>query len=302
MAHPSFLIITILLVMLGTYFICGIPFGLLLGRIKGTDPRTVGSKNIGATNVSREISLFTGAITALLDMTKGFICIYFGVRIIALVLSVPPVYFLPAWPYLPQYAWVSASLFLAAVCGHVFSPYLDFKGGKGIAVGFGAALGFSWPIALGLLVVWGLCSLPTRYVSIGSIASAAALPFLAFFIYYPVTIAFEIPFVLIAIIVIWAHRKNLQRLRKGLEPKLGHAQQNKSLEALLDPELDEEIRIKEGILAKESDSEASDDLPEQGTSVFFGSEPVVTSHVRKRVEEINSSTASDYDKKNSDKE
>lgn len=286
MATPSFLIISLLLVMLGTFFVCGIPFGLLVGHALGTDPRTVGSKNIGATNVSREINFFAGVLTALLDMAKGFVCTYFGVRIIALVLSVAPVYFLPDGPYLPQYAWVSAFIFLAAICGHVFSPYLKFKGGKGIAVGFGAALGFSWPIALGLIVVWGLCCFPTRYVSVASIASAAALPFLAFFIYYPVTISFEIPLVLISIIVIWAHRKNLSRLRRGLEPKLSGTQKSQSLEALLDPELDEEIRLEEAVLAEGKVSNAGEDLPEQGTSVFFGSEPVVTSHVQKRVERL----------------
>lgn len=288
MASPSFLIITLLLVMLGTYFMCGIPFGLLLGRMKGKDPRTVGSKNIGATNVSREINFFTGALTALLDMAKGFVCTYFGVRIIALALSVAPDYFLPTWPHLPQHAWVSAFIFLAAICGHVFSPYLKFKGGKGIAVGFGASLGFSWPLALGLLVVWGLCYFPTRYISVGSIASAASLPFLGFFIYYPVTLSFEIPLVLIAIIVIWAHRKNLQRLHRGLEPKMGDTQQNESLEAMLDPALDGEIRLKESILGKDKDSNEQADLPKQGTTVFFGSEPVVTSHVQKRVEQLHS--------------
>lgn len=287
MATPSFLIISLLLVMLGTFFVCGIPFGLLVGHALGTDPRTVGSKNIGATNVSREINFFAGVLTALLDMAKGFVCTYFGVRIIALVLSVAPVYFLPDGPSLPQYAWVSAFIFLAAICGHVFSPYLKFKGGKGIAVGFGAALGFSWPIALGLIVVWGLCCFPTRYVSVASIASAAALPFLAFFIYYPVTISFEIPLVLISIIVIWAHRKNLSRLRRGLEPRLSGTQKSQSLEALLDPELDEEIRLEEAVLAEGKVSNAGEDLPEQGTSVFFGSEPVVTSHVQKRVERLN---------------
>ncbi len=304
MVTPSFLIISLLLVMLGTFFVCGIPFGLLVGHALGTDPRTVGSKNIGATNVSREVNFFAGVLTAVLDIAKGFVCTYFGVRIIALVLLVPPVYFLPDEPYLPQHAWVSAFIFLAAICGHVFSPYLKFKGGKGIAVGFGAALGFSWPIALGLIVVWGICCFPTRYVSVGSIASAAALPFLAFFIYYPVSISFEMPFVLIAIIVIWAHRKNLRRLRKGLEPKLSGSRESQQLDALLDPGLDEEIRLEEPVFTEGKRSDTGKDLPEQGTSVFFGSEPVVTSHVQKCVEHLKSDgrNTTDSNKTNHDEE
>lgn len=283
MTHPSLLVVTLLLVMLGSYAICGIPFGLLLGRTKGTDPRCVGSKNIGATNVTREISIFLGALTALLDALKGFLCTYFGIRIIALVLDVSPERFLPSQPSLPHYAWVSAFIFLAAVLGHVFSPYLKFRGGKGIAVGFGAALGFSWQIALGLLVVWALCAVPTRFVSVGSIAAATSLPFLAFFIYYPVAVSFEIPFILIAVIVVWAHRKNLMRLRRGLEPTFTLQKNDLPLQGLEDPVIEEGLVRTQAVEEKAPDLNSHRPIPEQGTGIFFGSEPQVKEHIHNRI-------------------
>lgn len=303
MQSSSLLIVTVLLVMLATYVICGIPFGLLLGRFKGTDPRTVGSKNIGATNVFRSISFWAGGLTAILDMLKGFLCTFFGVRIISVVMGVTVDFFLPEHPHVPHYAWVSAFIFLAAVFGHIFSPYLKFRGGKGIAVGFGAALGFSWQIALGLLVVWALCTVPTRYVSVGSIASAIALPFLAFFIYYPVTVSFELPLILVAITVVWAHRNNLHRLKEGAETpfslKHGNAQssaQTSPLPGVKNPAIEEELELKQaaGNAAEDPAKMARHNpyFPKKGTGLFFGSEPGVRDHIQRRISEDSSATAS----------
>ena len=299
MSTESLLISTVLLVMLATYVICGVPFGLLLGRYKGTDPRTVGSKNIGATNVFRSISYWAGGITALLDILKGFLCTFFGVRIVAVVVGVGVEYFLPARDEMPHFAWVSAFIFLAAVFGHVFSPYLKFRGGKGIAVGFGAALGFSPLIALGLVFVWALCTFPSRYVSVGSIASAVALPFLALFIYYPVTVSFELPFILVAITVVWAHRKNLQRLKDRTELPFSFKHGNHSGSAVSAKGATDATDVNESPKAEnlktatdhKADSNESEKFrtdphfPEKGTGLFFGSEPGLKEHIQSRMSE-----------------
>lgn len=300
MPTESLLISTVLLVMLATYVICGIPFGLLLGRYKGIDPRTVGSKNIGATNVFRSISYWAGGITALLDMLKGFLCTFFGVRIVAVVVGVGVEYFLPARGQMPHFAWVSAFIFLAAVFGHVFSPFLKFRGGKGIAVGFGAALGFAPLIALGLVFVWALSTFPSRYVSVGSIASAVALPFLALFIYYPVTVSFELPFILVAITVVWAHRKNLQRLKEGTEQPFTFKHGNNSSSVVDAPEVaepskteSEETATERKAGSKESEKSSADPhFPEKGTGLFFGSEPGLKEHIQSRMSETATTTSS----------
>ena len=101
-------------------------------------------------------------------------------------------------------------IYLGCVLGHVFSPYLRFHGGKGIAVGFGAALGLWWPVAVGLLVVFLLFAVPTRYVSLGSVCAAASLPLWCLaFGFPPVSV---VPVVAVAVVVIWAHRSNIRKL------------------------------------------------------------------------------------------
>ena len=227
------LVIATLLIMLAAYCICGIPFGLIFSSKKGVDVRTKGSGNIGTTNVAREVGGGTAALTLLCDAGKGFVSTWLGGWILAeLFFQGDPSLLAPN----AAYGWCLGCIFLACICGHIFSPYLHFHGGKGIAVGFGAALGFSWPIALGLLVCWGLCVVPSRRVSVGSIAAAVALPFLSFFIYYPVTWAFEIPMILIALIVVWAHRENIKKLRDGNEAPMAFADGAKDQEDALAPE------------------------------------------------------------------
>ena len=106
-------------------------------------------------------------------------------------------------------------VFLGCILGHVFSPYLRFHGGKGIAVGFGAALGLYWPIGVGLLALFLVLVIPTRYVSLGSIAAAASLPVWCVVFGFPaVSVA---PVALAAVVVIWSHRENVRRLLHGEE-------------------------------------------------------------------------------------
>ena len=108
-------------------------------------------------------------------------------------------------------------IYLFCVFGHVFSPYLDFHGGKGIAVGFGAALGLWWPVALGLLVVFVLVAVPSRYVSLGSVCAAVSLPIQCFaWGFAPVSVGVVSA---VALVVVWAHRSNVKKLIAGEERK-----------------------------------------------------------------------------------
>lgn len=199
-----------------SYVVCGIPFGLLISsRAAKLDVRKVGSGNIGTTNVARSVGKGAAVATLLCDAGKGALCTLFaGWLISTFGTGGNSAMILPtgAW------GWTMTLTYLACICGHVYSPYLGFHGGKGIAVGFGAALGFMWPVAIGMLVVFCLAAIPSRYVSLGSVTAAAALPFLGFFIYRP-EFSFVVPLIIVSVIVIAAHRGNIVKLAHGEESK-----------------------------------------------------------------------------------
>ena len=214
-----------------SFFICAIPFGLLLSRWIGhVDVRTVGSGNIGSTNVVRAAGAKVGGLTLLCDLGKGLLC----TLVTRLVLS-------GMVPGGPEALALSADLgvlltlvYAACVFGHCFSPYLGFNGGKGIAVGFGAALGFMPLVALGLLAVFLAVAIPTRYVSAGSSAAAFSLPFLALFI-YGARVESVLALACVGGVVIWRHRANLGRLMRGEESKFSfHGSKDKNAESQAD--------------------------------------------------------------------
>ena len=200
--------------MAGSFAICGIPFGLLVARAYGVDVRKVGSGNIGMTNVARSVGGKAAAITFALDVLKGTVCVLVSRLLLAQVclggdwaLTTPQA----------AYGWSAALVWAACVCGHVFSPYLGFHGGKGISVGLGAGLGMCWPVALLALAVFLLVAIPSGYVSLGSICAAIALPSWAFV--FGFTTEALIPTIVVCAVVIWSHRENIGRLRAGTEKR-----------------------------------------------------------------------------------
>lgn len=178
------------------YLIGSIPTGLLLGKACGIDVRNEGSGNIGATNLYRVVGRKIGVLTLLGDCLKGLI------PVLAVKYSV-----LPA-----DYAvWVG----LAAFCGHVFSVFLKFKGGKGVATALGVFLALA-PLAVGLaLLVFISMMLIWRYVSLGSIAAALAMPLTVTLLHGDnVLIGATL---IIAVIVVAKHHENIRRLLAGTE-------------------------------------------------------------------------------------
>lgn len=188
------------------YLLCGIPFGLLIARLRGVDVRKVGSGNIGATNVARSVGAAASGLTLILDTGKGFASLELARHLIPWMAEREFKVFA-----LDQTAGIAITIvYVACICGHIFSPYLGLKGGKGIAVGFGAALSLDWHIALGLLAVFILVAVPTRYVSLASCSAALSLPLFALaFGSAPVPV---IPLALVTVLVIWAHRSNIKKL------------------------------------------------------------------------------------------
>ncbi|RPJ34891.1 MAG: glycerol-3-phosphate 1-O-acyltransferase [Verrucomicrobiaceae bacterium] len=215
------------------FLLGSIPFGLLMAKTQGIDIRAHGSGNIGATNVLRVMGKKFGIPCLLLDMLKGFIPVAIAVNLIQITgrpvqvpLGLPDAWALKLAAGDALKAQIAHILTaLCAVLGHNYSPWVGFKGGKGIATSAGVLLGLM-PFAVLLLVVfWLLLFLATRYVSVASMGAAAVLPLLTLWgswhhgriqdgTWNKPLFVFTI---IIAVLAIWKHRANIQRLRAGTE-------------------------------------------------------------------------------------
>jgi len=195
------------------YLLGSVPVGYLLVRMfRRQDIRTLGSGNIGATNVLRSEGKGLGAATFVLDVIKGAVAVLLGAAIAG-----------PVLPTVPQRN-VEALAALFAVLGHMFPVWLRFRGGKGVATGFGvflvaAPLGALASITL-FAIVFGL----TRYVSLGSILGAASFPVFAWFTVSGQRPAFFISVqAIVALLIIVKHHPNIRRLLAGNEHRFGAA-------------------------------------------------------------------------------
>jgi acyl phosphate:glycerol-3-phosphate acyltransferase len=187
------------------YLLGSIPFGYLLVRIfKGEDVRTSGSGNIGATNVARK-SPALGVATLLLDAAKG----------LAAVLAARVLF---SGPH-QQLIMTTAAFF--AVLGHLFPVWLKFRGGKGVATSLGAFILLTPKSILCMVVLFLLIAVAFRYVSLGSIAVAAAFPLLAWALHEYADSGQLVLIATVSAFVIWRHRQNIGRLAAGTESKLG---------------------------------------------------------------------------------
>jgi glycerol-3-phosphate acyltransferase PlsY len=181
------------------YLLGSIPFGLVLTRLAGTqDIRTIGSGNIGATNVLRTGRKSLAALTLLCDVLKGTVAVlvtdhFFG-------------------PDLAVLAGIGAFL------GHLFPVWLKFRGGKGVATYIGVLLALGWPVALAFGVIWILIAAITRYSSLAALIAAAATPVM---LWWRADLQEAQVFVLLTILLFVMHRANIMRLISGTEGKIG---------------------------------------------------------------------------------
>ena len=214
-----------LLPLLG-FLLGSIPFGLLMGKIKGIDIRQHGSGNIGATNVFRTLGKQLGITCLLLDFTKGLVPVLIAKNMVE--------------PMMAEQQFTAQSIevltALASIMGHNYSPWIGFKGGKGIATTAGVITALM-PFGLLLLIlIWTIFTFTTKYVSVGSIAAAASLPILVI-----TGSAFHgklangtwnkplfIFSLIAAILAIWKHRANLARLKAGTENRIGQKKKEDS--------------------------------------------------------------------------
>tara|TARA_Y100001968_G_C19454366_1_gene771479 strand:+ start:3742 stop:4362 length:621 start_codon:yes stop_codon:yes gene_type:complete len=191
--------------LVGSYFMGSIPSGYLAGKwLKNIDLREIGSGSTGATNVLRHVGKKAALIVFLIDVGKGSIPV-----LIMKLMSLPD-----GWQ-------VAAGLF--ALAGHIWSIWLNWKGGKAVATGLGLFLGLSWPVGLASLAVFIIALAFSRIVSLSSIFAASSLPIFMFLSLKPNQFSSSYMWIsLIAMaLVLWRHRTNINRLIKGQEPKIG---------------------------------------------------------------------------------
>lgn len=189
---------TLLLWLIVAYLIGAIPIGLILTRLSGgEDIRRSGSGNIGATNVYRVAGRVLGIATLIGDCLKGLLPV------------LAAEYAFPAGPVTP------ALVGLAAFCGHCYPVYLGFRGGKGVATALGVFLVISLKAVLAAFAVFGLVLWKWRFISLASVSAAASIPLLI--LYFTRSLVLFGITLIIAVVVIWRHRTNLERLRSGSE-------------------------------------------------------------------------------------
>jgi acyl phosphate:glycerol-3-phosphate acyltransferase len=181
------------------YLLGSIPFGLVLTRLAGTpDLRSIGSGNIGATNVLRTGRKGLAAATLLLDMLKGTAAVLFAGSLGG-----------------SDAAMLAA---LGAFLGHLFPVWLGFKGGKGVAVYIGVLIGLFWPAAVVFCLIWLATAVTSRYSSLSALIASLVTPIFLWWFGHPTLAAL---FAVLTLLLVFMHRENIGRLRAGTEGRIG---------------------------------------------------------------------------------
>ncbi len=203
--------VVFVLAVLGSYLVGSIPFSYIAGKLlKGVDLRDHGSGNLGASNTFRIVGAKPGAIVLLLDILKGFVPVFVAGK-------------LAETAGVPQH-WIMLTCAFATVLGHMFSIYLKFGGGKGIATSAGAFLAITPYATLGSVVVFAVVFATRRIMSLATLSGAVSLPVFAYLVdrfdlwpshwsYIAVTVA-------LVLVIFYKHRSNISRLVAGTEPVL----------------------------------------------------------------------------------
>ena len=191
-------------IIMAAFFLGAVPFGLVIARLTvGVDIRETGSGNIGATNVARTLGLGFGVATLFLDLGKGLL----------------PIIAARAWLDGDAFAWVPAAVGLAAFFGHLYSPFLGFRGGKGVATALGVYLGLMPWAVIPALAAFLFCVFRWRYVSVGSMSAAVTAAVAAWLLDSPVPVIAAAG--VIALFIILRHKDNIHRLARGEEKRWG---------------------------------------------------------------------------------
>jgi len=184
-----------------------VPTSFIFARIfKGIDIREHGSGNVGATNVFRVVGKLPGVAALIIDILKGAVAIYLASAM--LFLQSDHIFEIDNYRVLFGFL---------AICGHIWTPFLRFKGGKGIATTIGVLAIISQKLVFWYIVIWLAVFLVTRYVSLASVTSSVILPLLA--VFFNLSIAYVLFTISVCIITTYRHNENINRLIKGIEPR-----------------------------------------------------------------------------------
>lgn len=189
---------TLALIWLFAYLLGSIPFGVLLAKFQRVDLRQHGSGNIGTTNVLRTLGKTAGILTLIGDCGKGYLAVWVAGKVL-------------------EAQWAVAVAALAVFLGHVFSVFLKFKGGKGIATGLGVFLYLMPWAGLAAIGIFAVALVITRYVSLSSLLAAVSIPWVGLYIQAPGPSIYVAAAA--AVVTAFRHRENLQRLIEGTENK-----------------------------------------------------------------------------------
>ncbi|MCX5650461.1 MAG: glycerol-3-phosphate 1-O-acyltransferase PlsY [Planctomycetota bacterium] len=207
------------------YLVGSFPTAHLLARSRGVDLGAVGSKNYGATNLGRTLGRSWGILCFMIDATKGALPVVLGGWLLGALGA-------PSGGVTTATAWCWLATALAAILGHTLSPWIGFKGGKGVATGFGALVAM-WPVLTlpaGLaILLWAAILAVSRIISLASMVAAISIPCSVLVAALAANglagVRAAVPFLVatgvIAAFVVWKHRSNIARMRAGTEPKVG---------------------------------------------------------------------------------
>ena len=209
--------------LLAAYLIGSFPFGFWIAKLKGIDIRDHGSRNIGATNVFRNLGPRYGVLVLILDIAKGLLPVLIGSSVILEKIPIDPAV-VNDKEALEGFVYVT--LAISTIIGHNYTFWLGFKGGKGIATSARALIPFLPEVLLGSFIIWIVVFFTSRYVALASIFSALSLPVLTYLLDHnyifpdinssPPVLLFG---VLAGLMALWRHKSNIQRIIKGEEDK-----------------------------------------------------------------------------------
>ena len=208
----------LLLGLIVAYLLGSIPSAVWIGKsFFKTDVRKEGSHNAGATNTIRVLGLLPGLVVLALDVAKGWIAVYLSANVFGS--------FLKDWGWINDFSYYSLAVSIVVVVGHALPVFAGFKGGKGVATMLGAVIGLFNNIIPFVLAVFILTFVLTKYISVSSMAAAVSFPvlYLTSKLWLPkhedITLSMAIFSVIVALFILWTHRKNIKRLRNHQEPK-----------------------------------------------------------------------------------
>lgn len=209
------------------YLLGSIPSAVWIGKsFFGTDVRTQGSHNAGATNTIRVLGLLPGLVVLAMDVAKGWVAVYLSSHVFGS--------FLLDWGWVNDFSYYSLGVALIVVLGHALPIFAGFKGGKGVATMLGAVIGLFNNIIPFVLAVFIITFILTKYISVSSMTAAISFPifYLTSKLWLPkhedITLSMAIFSILVAVFILWTHRKNIKRLRNHEEPKFSIKRTQKS--------------------------------------------------------------------------